>query len=335
MASAFHFHVYLDTTIVQMTPSPDRTVMLRHLLEERIAILDGAMATRIQAYALSEAHYRGAEFRNHDAPVMGNYELLSITQPDLIRSIHLEYLEAGADIITTNTFRANLLSMGGYGLAENVYAVNLAAAELASSVRDRVEKTVPDRPRFVAGAVSAPDAPAEAYAQQVLGLLDGGVDVLLLETVFDTRNAIAALDAFDQCFSNRGHRIPVVISATINAAGTLPSGETIGDFWGSVARFDVFAVGINCSLGPSVMESHLEQLSNVATSFVTYHPNAGLPGPNGQYPDTPDRIALALAQFADRGWLNVAGGCCGTGPEHVRRIREELWEKTPRKRPLI
>ena len=178
--------------------------MLQDLLEERIAILDGAMATRIQAYALSEAHYRGAEFRNHDAPVMGNYEMLSITQLDLIRSIHLEYLEAGADIITTNTFRANLLSMGGYGLAENVYAVNLAAAELASSVRDRVEKAVPNRPRFVAGAVSAPDAPAEAYAQQVLGLLDGGVDVLLLETVFDTRNAIAALDAFDQCFSTRG-----------------------------------------------------------------------------------------------------------------------------------
>lgn len=333
MASALHFPVYLDTTIVQMTLSPDRMVMLQHLLEERIAILDGAMATRIQAYTLSEAHYRGAEFRNHDAPVMGNYELLSITQPDLIRSIHLEYLEAGADIITTNTFRANLLSMGGYGLAENVYAVNLAAARLASSVRDRVEKAVPNWPRFVAGAVSAPDAPAEAYTEQVLGLLDGGVDVLLLETVFNTRNAIAVLDAFDQCFSSRGHRMPVVISATINAAGALPSGETIGDFWQSVAEHGVFAVGINCSLGPSVMESHLEQLSKVATSFVTCHPSAGLPGPGGQYPDTPDRIALALAQFAERGWLNVAGGCCGTGPEHVRRIREELWEKTPRKRP--
>ncbi len=311
----------------------DSGTALTRLLEERIAILDGAMATRIQTLGLGESNYRGDRYRNHDRPLMGNHDLLAITQPDLIRAIHQEYLEAGADIITTNTFRANVVSMSDYGLADQVYAINLAAARLATSVRDQMEQTAPEAPRFVAGAVSGPEGPAETYTEQVRGLLDGGIDLLLLETVFDSRNAVAALDAFEQGFRNRGYRIPVVASATITEEGRLLSGETLKEFWDVVSSRGLLGVGINCAVGPRLMEPYLKQLADIATPFLVCYPNAGLPDPSRHYPESPDVMASVMEEFADKGWLNVAGGCCGTGPDHIRRIRETLSQKAPRRRP--
>ena len=310
-----------------------RGAALAGLLEERIAILDGAMATRIQTFGLGEMGYRGAQFRNHDRPLMGNYDLLSITQPDLIRSIHRDFLQAGADIITTNSFGANAINLGGSGLTDQVYAINLAAARIATSARRTMEQAAPEWPRFVAGAVSAPDAPAEVYTEQVRGLLDGSVDLLLLETVFDTGNAIAALDAFEECFQIWGRRIPVIVSASITHLGRLLSGETLEEFWNVMSARGLFGVGINCSVGPSLMEPCLEQLSNIATPFLVCYPNAGLPDPSGQYLESPDDMASVMEKFADKGWLNLAGGCCGTRPEHVRRMGERLRQKVPRRRP--
>ncbi len=311
----------------------DSGATLSRLLEERIAILDGGMATRIQTLGLGEQDYRGEPFRNHDRPLMSNHDLLSITQPDLIRSIHREYFEAGADIITTNTFRANTLSMDSYGLADQVYAINHGAAGLAASVRDRMEETAPEGLRFVAGAVSAPEPAADVYFEQVRGLLDGGIDLLLLETVFDIRHAVAALDAFEQCFRNLGNSVPVIASATITEGGRLLSGETLQEFWKVVSSRDLFGVGINCAAGPRLMEPFMEQLADIATAFLVCYPNAGLPDPSGHYPVSPDNMASVMEEFADKGWLNVAGGCCGTGPEHIRQIRETLLQKTPRRRP--
>lgn len=311
----------------------DNRAALARLLENRIAILDGAMATEIQSFGLGEAEYRGEGFRNHDRPLIGNHDLLSITRPDLIRSIHQEYLDAGADIITTNTFRANVISMSAYGVADQVYDINRHAAWLASSVRNKQEQNDPDWPRFVAGAVSAPEGKAEAYFEQVRGLLLGGVDLLLLETVFDTRHAVAALDACDQCFRNLGYRVPVIASATLTEEGRLPSGETLEDFWNRVAPRGLFGVGINCGVGGRLMEPYLEQLSEIATAFVACYPNAGLPDASGRYLETAGDMASVMEEFANKGWLNIAGGCCGTGPDHIRRIRETLRQKTPRRRP--
>ena len=294
---------------------------LVRLLEERIVILDGAMATRIQTLGLGEPDYRGS------------HDLLSITQSELIRSIHREYLEAGADIITTNTFGANVVSMSHYGLDDQVYAINLAAAELATSVRDKMDETVHGELRFVAGAVSAPDARIETYTEQVRGLLDGGVDLLLLETVFDVRNAIAAVDAFEQGFRYQGFSIPVIASATITEEGLLPSGETLRDFWNVISSRELLAVGINCAVGPHLMEPHLKEFSDIATPFMACYPNAGLPDPSGSYLESPDDLVSVMGEFANNGWLNIAGGCCGTGPDQIRRMRETLRKNAPRRRP--
>ncbi len=311
----------------------NRGALLASILEERIVIVDGAMATRIQTFGLDESDYRGARFRNHDRPLMGSHEVLSITRPDLIRSIHREYVEAGADILTTNTFRANALTLSSYGLADEVYAINLAAAQLASNVRYEMEETAPDWPRFVAGAVSTPDAAPETYIDQIRGLVDGGIDILLLETVFDTPNAIGALYAFEKYFPNPGTRIPVVVSATITEDGRLPSGETLEEFWNVLSPRELWGVGINCALGPSQMGPYLEQLADIATVFLVCCPNAGLPGPSAHYRVSPGDMASMMAGFAARGWLNAAGGCCGTGPDHIRRIREALHPQVPGQRP--
>jgi 5-methyltetrahydrofolate--homocysteine methyltransferase len=311
----------------------DNRAALTRLLENRIAILDGAMATEIQSFNLGEPEYRGEQFRGHDRPLIGNYDLLSITRPDLIRSIHQEYLDAGADIITTNTFRANVISMSAYGVADQVYEINRSAAWIASRVRNTMEQNDPDWPRFVAGAVSAPEGKAEAYFEQVRGLLLGGVDLLLLETVFDTRHGVAALDAFDQCFRNLGYSVPVIASATITEEGRLLSGETLEQFWNLVAPRGLFGVGINCAVGPRLMAPYLEQLSEIATAFVACYPNAGLPDSARHYLESPEDMACVMEELADKHWLNIAGGCCGTGPDHIRLIRETLGQRAPRRLP--
>ena len=311
----------------------DRGAALTRLLEDRIAILDGAMATQILSLGLGERDYRGVQFEAHDCPLMGNHDLLSITQPDLIGPIHRAYLEAGADIITTNTFRANGVSMDGYRLSDRVFEINFAAARLAANVRDSMEQTAPDWPRFVAGAVSAPTPESKAYTEQVRGLLDGGIDFLLLETVFDAHNALAALNAFEECFRNRDRDVPVVVSATISARGRLLSGETLERFWSLISAHRLLGVGINCAAGPRQMEPYVKRLAEIASPYIICYPNAGLPDSQGHYGESPETIASVMAAFADRGWLNIAGGCCGTGPEHVRRIGETLSRKAPRQRP--
>ena len=312
-----------------MEKPTDRATRLERSLNERILILDGSMATQIEARALGEADYRGTEFGKHDRPLTCKYDLLSVSQPELIRSIHQEYLDAGADIITTNSFGANRSSMASYHLEDAVYSVNLAAARLAASVRDRHEASAP---RFVAGTISSPVDTAEDYVEQVRGLLDGGADCLLAETVFNTRHAMAVLDAIDQCHQNGYGRIPVMLSATVTESGGLPSGESLEDFAGLVGKHGVLALGINCSFGAVASAPHLERLADIAETFVMCYPSAGLPDAKGQYADTPEAIASVLESLADRRLLNVAGGCCGTGPAHISEIRSRLSSHRPRRR---
>ena len=328
--------------------------MLERLLEERIVTQDGPMGTMIQRHELDEAAFRGDRFREHSVDLRGNNDLLCLTRPDLISSIHREFLEAGADIIETNTFNANAISMSDYSLEGLVYETNQAAATLARAEVDRATRQDPSRPRWVAGAVGptnrtaslSPDVNnpafrattfedlAAAYLEQVRGLLDGGVDVLLAETIFDTLNAKAALFAFEQCFSEKGLRVPVMVSLTItdNSGRTL-SGQTVAAFWNSISHAPLLSVGINCALGPKQMRPYIEELSSLAPVYLSCYPNAGLPNPFGGYDLTPEDMSATLRDFASNGWLNIVGGCCGSTPDHIRQIGEAALAFPPRKRP--
>lgn len=335
--------------------------VLRDLLARRILILDGAMGTMIQRYKLSEEDYRGERFKDFAVPgkqvfVKGNNELLSLTRPDVISEIHEQYLDAGADLIETNTFGATTVAQDDYHMADLAYEMNLVSARLARAACDKY--STPDKPRFVAGALGptpktasiSPDVNdpgarnvsfdqlATAYLEQVRGLVDGGADVLLVETIFDTLNCKAALFAIDSYFEETGKRLPIMISGTVtDASGRILSGQTVPAFWNSVRHARPLTVGLNCALGAALMRPYAEELSSIADTFVCIYPNAGLPNPMSDtgFDETPDVTSSLLKDFAESGFVNIAGGCCGTTPDHIRAIARTVASIAPRRLPDV
>ncbi|WP_374455065.1 methionine synthase [Nocardioides sp.] len=328
---------------------PDATDALTSILRERIMVLDGAMGTAIQRDRPDEAGYRGERFVDHPSDLVGNNDLLTITQPQIIRTIHEEYLRAGADVIETNTFNANAVSLADYGLEELAYELNYESARLARAAADAV--ATDERPRWVAGALGpttrtasiSPDVNdpgarnvsfdqlAEAYLTAARGLVDGGADLLMIETIFDTLNAKAAIFAVETLFEEQGRRWPVIISGTItDASGRTLSGQVTEAFWDSVRHARPLAVGLNCALGAREMRPYVAELSRLADSFVSVYPNAGLPNAFGEYDETPEQTAAVLAEFADAGFLNFVGGCCGTTPDHIGAIAKAVEGKERR-----
>lgn len=327
---------------------------LQELLSERILVLDGAMGTMIQRYTLSEADYRGDRFANFHKDIKGNNDLLSITRPDIIKAIHAEYLEAGADIIETNTFSAQRVSMEDYDMQDLSRELNLASARIAREVADEFTAKNPLKPRLVAGSIGpmnrtlslSPDVNRpefrtvnfdqvkNAYKEQVDALLDGNVDLLLIETIFDTLNAKAAIFACLEAFDERGKEWPIVISGTItDASGRTLSGQTIEAFYLSVRHANPVAVGINCALGANQMRPFLEALHHVAECYVSCYPNAGLPNEFGAYDESPEAMAAQVKDFLDAGFINIIGGCCGTSPAHIKALAELAATYQPRQIP--
>ncbi|MCB0180920.1 MAG: homocysteine S-methyltransferase family protein, partial [Anaerolineae bacterium] len=326
---------------------------LTNLAHQRILIIDSAMGTMIQRHKLTEADYRGERFKDFSANLQGNNDLLSITQPEIIAEIHRANLEAGADIIETNTFNANAISQADYHLEHLAYELNLASARLAKTVAAEITAQTPDKPRFVAGALGPTNKTASlspdvndpgartvtfdelvaAYHEQARGLVDGGVDLLLIETIFDTLNSKAAFFGIERLFAEIGRCLPVMISGTItDASGRTLSGQTTDAFWTSVAHARPFSIGLNCALGAKEMRPYIETLAKSATgTFISCYPNAGLPNEFGEYDDTPAHMAGILGEFARGGWLNLVGGCCGTRPEHVAAIAKAVAGVAPRK----
>ncbi len=323
----------------------DSIDQLEELIQQRIVVLDGAMGTMIQRHKLEEADFRGTQFANHSCDVKGNNDLLVLTQPDLIASIHQEYLEAGADIVETNTFNSNSISMADYNMEHLAYELNVAGAKAARKAAEVVMAQDPSCTKFVAGALGptnrtacmSPDVndPAfravtfeqlrEAYYEQVRGLMDGGVDLLLVETIFDTLNAKAAFFAIDQYRQEHGVQIPVMASVTItDQSGRTLSGQTIEAFWISIAAAHPFSVGINCALGAKQMRPYIQELSNLAPTYISCYPNAGLPNAFGGFDETPERMGEDLRDFASHGWVNIVGGCCGSTPEHIYAIAKAV-----------
>jgi len=336
---------------------PDRTVELAALLEKRILLLDGAMGTMIQRYKLGEADYRGARFTAHPRDLKGDNDLLVLTRPDVIRAIHDAYLEAGADVIETNTFNATSIAQADYGLEDHVREINLVAAKLARECADAWTRRTPDKPRFVAGALGPTNRTASispdvndpgarnvrfdeltaAYGEAIAGLGEGGADLFLVETIFDTLNGKAALFALESWFDRIGRRFPVIVSGTItDASGRTLSGQTTEAFWNSVRHVAPLAVGINCSLGAALMRPYIEELARVADTYVSCYPNAGLPNPMAEtgYDETPAQTARLIEDFARHGFVNLVGGCCGTTPAHVRAIAEAVSDLPPRRIPV-
>jgi 5-methyltetrahydrofolate--homocysteine methyltransferase len=325
---------------------------LREALSRRILVLDGAMGTMIQRYKLTEADYRGERFADFARDLKGNNELLSLTRPAVIAEIHEGYLAAGADIIETNTFGATTIAQADYGLADLAREMNVASARLARAACDRY--STPERPRYVAGALGpqpktasiSPDVNdpgarnvtfdelREAYAEQTLALIEGGVDLLLVETIFDTLNAKAAIFALDELMEDSGERLPVILSGTVtDASGRILSGQTVGAFWHSVRHARPLAVGLNCALGAALMRPYIEELAKLADdTYISCYPNAGLPNPMSDtgFDETPDITAGLMEEFARSGFLNIAGGCCGTTPEHIEAIAKAVSPYRPR-----
>src|SRR5258708_30681945 len=325
------------------------------LLAKRILVLDGAMGTMIQRHQLTDADFRGERFRAHPRDLKGDNDLLVLTRPDVISEIHHQYLEAGADIIETDTFNSTAVSQSDYALESIAYELNLEGAKLARAAADEWNRRTPDRPRFVAGSIGPmnktlsispevgnpafrsttfDEVPA-AFRDQVRGLIDGGVDLLLLETIFDTLNAKAGLvaiqEVLDSQVPNPESRPPLMISVTItDKSGRTLSGQTIDAFWTSVAHAKPFSVGINCALGARDMRPYLAELARLAGRHVTCHPNAGLPNAFGQYDERPPDTASALREFAESGFVNIVGGCCGTTPEHIAAIARAVDSLPPR-----
>ncbi|MDH3496943.1 MAG: methionine synthase [Gemmatimonadota bacterium] len=339
-----------------MPTTTDRIAQLQTLLAQRILVLDGAMGTMIQSYDLTEDDFRGARLRDHPQELRGNNDILALTRPDVIEAIHRAYFDAGADLAETNTFNAQAISQADYGLAHVVRDLNLAAAQIARRAADAATAATPDRPRFVVGVlgptnrtasispeVSDPafrnvtfDQLASAYREQAAALLDGGVDVLMVETVFDTLNAKAALLAVRTLLAERGIDVPLMVSGTItDLSGRTLSGQTVEAFWHSVGHADLLSVGLNCALGAQQLRPYLDELAGIAATRVSCHPNAGLPNPFGGYDETPETMATQLREFAEAGFLNIVGGCCGTTPRHIRAIAEAVAELPPRAVPVI
>ncbi len=327
--------------------------MLARIQEEitkRILVLDGAMGTMIQRHTLTEEDFRGERFKHHDKPLKGNNDLLSLTQPQIILDIHRAYFEAGADLAETNTFSSTSIAQADYGLEEAVYDLNVQSANIAKQAA--AEFSTPDKPRFVAGSVGPTNRTASispdvnnpgfravtfnelksAYAEQIHGLIDGGVDALLVETVFDTLNAKAALMACSEVFEEKGNALPIMVSGTItDASGRTLSGQTAEAFIISVSHLPLLSVGFNCALGASQLQPHLQVLANEAPFAVSAHPNAGLPNEFGAYDETPQRMANQIKHYLEDGLVNIIGGCCGTTPEHIQEIAELAAKYEPRK----
>ncbi len=333
---------------------PDATEALTAALRERILVMDGAMGTMVQRHGLSEEDFRGARFADWGQDVRGNSDMLSLTQPDVIRAIHREYLEAGADLVETNTFSAQRISQADYGMQDLAYELNVASARLAREACDAASTA--DRPRWVIGALGPTNTTAsispdvndpgkrnitydrlvEAYLEQARGLVDGGADLLLVETIFDTLNAKAAIFAIETLFEQRERRWPVIISGTItDASGRTLSGQVTEAFWNSVRHARPLAIGLNCALGAADMRPYVAELSRVADTFVSCYPNAGLPNAFGEYDEAPDQTAAVLEEFAGSGLVNLLGGCCGTTPEHIAAIARASADKPPRTVPTI
>jgi 5-methyltetrahydrofolate--homocysteine methyltransferase len=327
------------------------SIIIAQVLAQRIAVIDGAMGTMIQTYTLDEAGFRGTRFADHPHDLKGCNDLLSITRPDIIEAIHRQYLQAGADIIETNTFNCTSISMADYKLEPLVYELNLAGAKAARNAVRAFHETNPDRTCFVAGAMGPTNRTAslspnvnnpsfravtfdqlvDAYTEQVRGLMDGGVDLLLLETVFDTLNAKAALFAVDQYFETHHQRVPIMVSVTItDRSGRTLSGQTIEAFWNSISHMPVLSVGINCALGAREMRSYIEELSQIAPVYISCYPNAGLPNAFGGFDETPAMMSADLQDFAAQGWLNIVGGCCGTTPAYIEAIATAVKDYAPR-----
>ncbi len=334
-----------------MNQKPDIKVEL----SKRVLVLDGAMGTMIQRHNLTEADYRGARFRDFTCALKGNNDILSITQPAIIGGIHRQYLEAGADIIETNTFNANRISMADYCMQPFVAEMNLASAKLARAAADEFMIADPSRPRFVAGALGptnktasmSPDVnnPAyrsvdfdelkDTYAEQARALIEGGVDILLLETVFDTLNAKAALFGIEMVLAQMNRTIPIMVSGTItDKSGRTLSGQTLEAFLYSLSHIDLLSIGLNCSLGAAQMRPYLEELSHKASRFVSVYPNAGLPNQFGEYDETPHEMGHHIKDFLQNQFANIVGGCCGTTPDHIRTIARMAQKATPRPVPV-
>ena len=334
----------------------ERLAMLEPLIARRILLLDGAMGTMLQARRVTEAEFRGDRFADWPRDLRGNNDLLSLTQPDIVRSVHAAYFDAGSDVIETNTFTSTSIAQADYGLQDLAYEMNVASARLARDVADSFEARNPDRPRFVAGILGptnrsaslSPDVndPARrditfdqlvvAYRDAARGLLDGGADVLMVETIFDTLNAKAALFAIEDLFDATGERVPVMISGTItDRSGRMLTGQTAEAFWYSVMHVRPFSVGFNCALGAEDLRPFVQELARVAPCYVSVHPNAGLPNELGGYDETPAHTSRVLGDFARAGMVNIVGGCCGTTPAHIRAIGEAIAGVTPRPRPVI
>ena len=335
---------------------PDRTAELSALLEQRLLILDGAMGTKIQRHGLQEADYRGRRFADHPHDLKGNNDLLVLTQPAIIGGIHRGYLEAGADILETCTFNSTAVSQADYKLEPLVHELNFEGARLARVLCDEFTAANPAKPRFVAGVLGptsrtasiSPDvndpgfrnvtfeALVHDYLEAIKGLVEGGADILLVETVFDTLNAKAALFAIEQFFENAGRRWPVMISGTItDASGRTLSGQTAEAFWNSLNHIQPLSFGLNCALGAKELRQYVEELSRVCDCYVSAHPNAGLPNAFGGYDETAEMLADEIESWAKTGIVNIVGGCCGTSPEHIRAIAERVAAVNPRKVPEI
>jgi 5-methyltetrahydrofolate--homocysteine methyltransferase len=333
-----------------------RIRLLKAEAQKRILLVDGAMGTMIQRHKLDEAAYRGARFADFHKPVKGNNDLLVLSQPDIIRGIHEAYFEAGSDIVSTNTFNAQRISMADYGMEDLSYEMNLAAAKLARDAADASMLRHPGHPKVVAGAMGPTNRTASispdvnnpgfrnvsfdelvsAYAEQARGLIDGGVDMLLIETVFDTLNAKAAGYAVLQVYDEKGIELPLMISGTItDRSGRTLSGQTPEAFYFSIKHLKPFAVGLNCALGAELMRPYIAEIANVADCLVLAYPNAGLPNAMGEYDEGPHEMACHLHDWARDGLVNIVGGCCGSTPEHIAAIRQEVSRFKPRTLPTI
>ena len=353
--------------------------LIHEELKKRILVIDGAMGTMIQRHKLEEEDYRGERFKDWHSDVKGNNDLLSITQPDIIAGIHLLYLEAGADIIETNTFSSTVIAQADYDMQALAYELNVASAQCAKKAIERYKTLHPEdsKPKFVAGAIGplnktlslSPDVNnpgyravtfdevVEAYTEQIKGLVDGGVDVLLVETIFDTLNAKAAIYAIKQFFrkdnkgiSNSqglsnpplehedggGGELPIMISGTItDASGRTLSGQTLEAFYISIKHANPLSIGLNCALGAQEMRGHIEELSGIAACYTSSYPNAGLPNAMGEYDEQPHETAHFIEEWAQNGWVNIVGGCCGTTPDHIKHIADNVRKIEPRRLPIL
>ena len=326
-------------------------IEINNALKNRILILDGAMGTMIQQYNLTEEDFRGERFKDWQQPLKGNNDLLSITRSDIIKSIHREYLEAGADIIETNTFSGTTIAMADYGMEELVYELNYESAKIAREVCDEFKGLTPDKPRFVAGAIGPTNRTASlspdvndpgfraitfedlriAYKQQAEALLDGGADILLVETIFDTLNAKAALFAIDEIQEERNIKIPIMVSGTItDASGRTLSGQTADAFLISISHMNLISVGFNCALGAKQLTPYLEAIASKTSFCISAHPNAGLPNAFGQYDETPKQTKEQVQEYLEKGLMNIIGGCCGTTPAHIKVIADLAKSYKPR-----